>query len=177
MLPFRLLGRHSPLAEHAESWIRSLTPEFDGEQGNAFWEWILEHHGSGACLNEPLLDTYFFCRIHDGKLVATASLVQDDRDVGEKYDISGIWLGGVMVKWEERNAGIMKAAFHSLDAFIQAAVDARGAALTVNLFTTSPPFRHLCSVYRFESRGFIDVEFFGKAEERFEKVYNPRPIL
>lgn len=177
MLPFRLFGRHSQLVEHAESWIRSLKPEFDGEEGDAFWDWILEHHGSGDSLNEPLLDTYFFCRIHDGKVVATASLVQDDRGVGKKYGIPGIWLGGVMVKREERSAGIMKAAFHYLDAFIQAAVDSRGAALTVNLFTLSAPFRHLCSIHQFESKGFVEVEFFAKQEEMYQKLYATRPIL
>ncbi len=154
-----------------------MTLEFDNEDGPGFWSWIVEHYNVDASIQNPLLDTYFFLRTADAKLVATISLVQDDRDIGKRYGIPGIWMGGANVKREERDRGLMRDAFGYLDAYVQSVVDSCEVEVPVNLFTTTPSILHLASAYQFQSKGRLAVEYFGIEEERFEKVYRPRVIL
>src|SRR5271156_5358391 len=86
------LGLNAPQAILAQQWILSMTVATDGEEGKEFWQWIAANNqnaGTGS-----IYDTFLFIENTSQMVVATASIVPDDRMVGSKHKIDGVWLGG-----------------------------------------------------------------------------------
>ena len=104
MRSIRDLGVTSPEVQEARLWILSMTPAADGEDGTSFWHWIEENSAIAGA--ESIYNTFLFIDQQTQRVVATASIVRDDRGVGAKFEMAGAWLGGVNVKRDVRGQGI-----------------------------------------------------------------------
>ncbi len=131
----REIGLASGLAKNARRWIESMTPERDNEDGFDFWRWIAGHHLEDS--GNPLFDTLFLVEKMTGVIVTTGSLVPDDREVGKRFGIDGIWLGGVNVRCEYRGRKLVNVPLDVLHRDIQERVNHAGMPIPVNLFTSS----------------------------------------
>ena len=172
MIPLRSVGLNSPLAQKAHKWITSMTVSDDAEEGQAFWDWIVQHYNWNVVGAGSLLDSYFFCDVRNSSLLATISLVRDDLEVGKTYSIPGVWMGGANVRREWRNHGVMAAAFGQLDAYIKTIVDATGDELTVNMFTGTEIMAKIAVKAGFVFRKTLRVDFFGEDEHWHNKIFS-----
>jgi hypothetical protein len=174
MVALRSVGLSSPLARDAKAWIESITMQDDNEDGPDFWRWIVSHYDRNIPVAGNLLDTYFFCGVKDGGVIATASLVHDDRDVGKKYGIEGIWMGGANVRRDLRNRGVMSAGFGQLHVVIQTLVDASGAELAVNLFSGTPAAERIATKAGYLPQRELEIEHFQTHERWYRRTFTPR---
>jgi hypothetical protein len=173
MIPLRALGLNSPVAQRAKAWIESMTMEEDHEVGPDFWNWIVDHYNWNLVAAGKLLDTYFFCDVMEGDVVATVSLVHDDRDVGRTYGIEGIWIGGANVRKELRNRGVMSAGLAQLHLLIQAVVDASKTELIINMFSTIPSAEKIARKSGYLLQRDIDVKHFRIRERWYRRKFVP----
>lgn len=133
ILCLRRLAPEDAAFREARAWVETMTPERDREDGPDFWRWIERHRVEDA--HDALLGTRLLRETATGRIVATASLVSDDRDVGRLLGIDGIWLGGVNVHHECRGRNLVDVILGALTADVRRAADERGEAITVNLVT------------------------------------------
>jgi RimJ/RimL family protein N-acetyltransferase len=130
------LGLNAPQAILAQQWILSMTVATDGEEGKEFWQWIAANNqnaGTGS-----IYDTFLFIDNTSQMVVATASIVPDDRMVGSKHNIDGVWLGGINVCQQFRGHGIGAQILPLVDAHVQAWTRDQNQNVQVNLFTDNP---------------------------------------
>jgi hypothetical protein len=176
MIPLRVVGMRSRLARNAQKWITAMTMDEDNEEGQGFWDWIVDHYHWNLVGAGHLLDTYFFCDVRDGSLVATISLVRDDRDIGKKYCIPGIWMGGGNVRRESRNQGVMTGVFSQLQTFIQTIVDATATELVVNMFTGTEDMEKIAIRHGYGFQKALYIDHFGVEERWFKRIFQPAEI-
>jgi predicted GNAT family N-acyltransferase len=141
IIELRGLTPDDPALREARTWVEGMTPERDDEDGPDFWRWIERHRVEDA--HNPLFGTRLLREAATGRIVATASLVSDDRDVGRRLHIEGIWLGGVNVCSEYRGQNIVNVILDALAADVQRAADMSGEEIAVNLVTAP----HLVGLY------------------------------
>ena len=173
MIGLRSIGLRSPLALRAKQWITAMRPETDNEIGEAFWQWVVDHYEWNQIGANHLLDTYFFCLTDTGHLVGTISLVRDDRDVGNKYNIPGAWIGGANVHHNHRNRGVLGASFAQLHLFTQTYVDAISSSIGMNLFTDNEYVKKLMQRYGFSFKKRLEIPFFNVSEDWYRRDYEP----
>jgi predicted GNAT family N-acyltransferase len=135
VLELRELGLDAPPAREARAWVEGMTPERDREDGLDFWRWIERYFREDS--GDPLLGTRLLLEKGTRMLVAMASLVSDDRDVGKEFGIDGIWLGGVNVRPEYRGRNLVDVILGALAASVQRRADESGQEVAVNLVTSS----------------------------------------
>jgi RimJ/RimL family protein N-acetyltransferase len=133
MHSLRSLGLDSPVVVAGREWITSMTSEEDGEDGISFWNWIEENHSTSSSVS--IYDTFFFTEKYTKAIVATASIVPDDRGMGARYDIKGVWLGGLNVRQRFRGRGVGTLALKLLHELIRNATHRLERDIRVNLFT------------------------------------------
>jgi RimJ/RimL family protein N-acetyltransferase len=173
MIPLQTVGLNSPVARSAKAWIMSMTMKEDNEDGADFWDWIVSHYHWNLVAAGRLLDTYLFCDVNAGNLIATVSLVNDDRGVGRRYGISGIWMGGANVRKELRNRGVMTAALGQLHRFIQTDIDATGCEVAVNMFTGMPAAETIATKAGYSFERELEIEHFQTKERWYRKTFLP----
>lgn len=147
MVSFRQIGIGSPEAQSAVDWIKAMTPAEDGEDGPDFWQWISDNNT--AVTPGSIYDTFLFLDNNTRTVVATASIVRDDRGVGTSYRIPGDWLGGVNVRREFRQCGIGKLVLQMVDARMHEWARNAKQDIKINLFTDNP-----IAVRMYESIGY-----------------------
>lgn len=154
--------------EHTEALKRyatSLTIEKNGEHGPDFWTWILEsyienlaRYRRAVMPDEHALiirecapfETLYVIKQSDKEVVGTISSVRDDRGWGKKYDLEGIWLGGLNVHPDYRGRGLGGCLFYNAMNRIRVLAVTRVEQLRVNLFTQSDVVKGMAA-----RRGFI----------------------
>ena len=140
-----------------KNWILSMTVAQDDEHGDDFWQWILDNHELAK--NDPtnLLNTFFvFTRDDSNQVVATRSIVSDDRNMNKTLGMKeAFWFGGFNVHRDFRGRGIGKILFKYVDNHVQQVIT---KDITVYMFTISPVSKHFYSQFGCESRGMVYVD-------------------
>ncbi|CAF3580656.1 unnamed protein product [Rotaria sp. Silwood1] len=89
----------------------------------------------------------------DLHIIATGSIVRDDRDMGKKLSLAeAIWIGGINVHRDFRGQGIGIILFAYIDNYIQKMIKTN---ITVDLFTNNLKAKHIYKRFGFKSKGFI----------------------
>lgn len=160
----RAHGLRGPLVEAAQAFVLPMLRERDGEDGADFWRWMLENmvEALAAKPGSPvsLCDTFFVFDDAARVMVATASVVRDDRGWGERYGIEGLWFGGLNVRGDYRDRGLAAHLFDWRLRRVREWVGAGGPAVAINLFTKSERVGAMA-----ERRGFRLAERFAPADE------------
>jgi GNAT superfamily N-acetyltransferase len=174
ILSLKEQGINSDLGHEAKSWVECMIPEKDNEYGPDFWRWIVNNYNQNLASPDPIFDTFFLRDKLTQVIVATGSIVSDDRDVGRTYGIDGIWMGGVNVKGEYRGHNIGNVIVELLHLHIQTKADHYNQTIAVNLFTDNPIAKSL-----YEKHGYVRghahiVEHFGREEEFFRIIFRPQ---
>ena len=144
----------------------------DNEDGPDFWKWIVDHYYSNLVHAGSLLDTYLFSDVQTRLLVATISLIDDDRVVGKAFSIPGIWIGGANVRGSMRQQGIASAAFAQVDTLIQAVADAtKEKEFSVNLFSDVEHSERLAIRHGYEFQRSLHIEHFDKEARWWRKNF------
>ncbi|MDR3638879.1 MAG: GNAT family N-acetyltransferase [Isosphaeraceae bacterium] len=140
----------------------------DREDGPDFWRWIEEHQRSDE--GNPLFDTFFLLEKATGRVVATGSIVADDRGVGKTYRIEGAWIGGINVRGEYRGRNLGRVLLSVLHRHVQEIADRSGAEVIVNLFTSPDLGR---SFYEPEYQRFRTVVTSFGESVCYRRVFRP----
>jgi RimJ/RimL family protein N-acetyltransferase len=156
MLALRTLGINSPQAVIAKQWILSMTPTIDGEDGAAFWQWVVNNHQNAR--SDSICDSFLFIENTFQTVVATASIVLDDRSVGVRHAIEGVWLGGLNVRQQFRGHGMGTLVVQLIHAHIQAWAQHRTQNIRVNLFTDNPAAMRIYERAGYQRLGVLVVD-------------------
>jgi GNAT superfamily N-acetyltransferase len=127
-----------------------MTDSQDNENGEEFWLWMEKNNE----LSTNLLNT-FFMFFHDNPniVVATGSIVADDRDMGKILHLEdSIWIGGFNVHRDFRGKSFGKILFGFMDNYIKQVIN---KDTTVYLFTNNIYAKNIYKQYHFQSKGFI----------------------
>jgi len=138
----------------AKNWILSMTDDKDNETGDQFWLWIENNNKLSKNDSNNLLNTFFvFFRDNPNVVVATGSIVADDRDMGKKLHLKdAVWIGGVNVHRDFRGRSIGKILIGYMDNYIRQIIN---KDITVYLFTNNYQAKNIYRQYAFQSKGFI----------------------
>jgi GNAT superfamily N-acetyltransferase len=157
IITLRSIATNSERYLDIKSWILSMTDAQDDENGDDFWQWILNNHE--LALNDPtnLLNTFFaFTRDNSKQVIATRSIASDDHNMNKTLGLrEAFWFGGLNVHRDFRGRGIGKILFEYIDNHIQQVIN---KDITVHMFTTSLVSKHLYSKFGCESQGFVYVD-------------------
>ncbi|CAF5129831.1 unnamed protein product, partial [Rotaria sp. Silwood1] len=126
----------------------------DKENGIDFWHWIEKNDELSMKDQNNITNTFFFF-FHNkpNQIVATGSIVRDDRDMGKKLSLAeAIWIGGINVHRDFRGQGIGIILFAYIDNYIQKMIKTN---ITVDLFTNNLKAKHIYKRFGFKSKGFI----------------------
>ncbi|CAF1070906.1 unnamed protein product [Adineta steineri] len=142
-----------------------MTEAQDDEVGDDYWQWIQDNHEEAKNDSINLLNTFFvFDRINPTKVLATRSLVSDDRNMNKTLGLKeAVWFGGFNVHRDERARGLGTILFEYTDNHIQQMINKE---ITVRLFSVNPISKHLYSKFGFESQGFVNVDPVGNQPVR-----------
>lgn len=140
------------------SWIEGMTVADDREDGRSFAEWLRFHE------SDPNETIWVFFESNAGKLVGTASLVNQDRDLHAPND--GLVIGGVNVFRELRGQGFGKAIMLWLEKEIDQITCRKNYPIRVLLKADNP-----IAIDLYQSFGFTIMP--GKVDV-YEKTYFPR---
>jgi RimJ/RimL family protein N-acetyltransferase len=102
-------------------------------------------------------DTFLFIDPQTQSVVATTSIVRDDRGVGAKFEMAGAWLGGVNVKRDVRGQGIGKRVAKMVHEWIQKQARDRQEDIRVNLFTANHIAMRVYEHLGFQRAGIVNV--------------------
>jgi GNAT superfamily N-acetyltransferase len=150
------LGINSSEAALVQQWILSMTLATDGEEGTEFWQWIvLNNQQAGPA---SICDTFLFVENASQTIVATASIVTDDRMVGTRHGIDGVWLGGFNVRAQFRRHGIGAQVLQLLEEHVQAWARDHNQDIRVNLFTDNPIAMNMYNRARYLRLGVFAVD-------------------
>lgn len=166
----------SGVKQEFESWVRALTIELDNEQGDGpegAWEWVLEN--DRHIEKEGPYGTFIFHERENGRLVATATLTKDDRNVARDHNLSclGLW-GFFNVHWQFRGRGLGTAIARYMDGHVQNYVESTGQKADIYLFTKEP-----AAIRIYEQLGFaqqnteIKLDCFPSSQRLFLKRFFP----
>jgi predicted GNAT family N-acyltransferase len=140
-----------------KNWILSMTDPIDDENGDDYWQWIQNNHELAK--NDPtnLLNTFVvFARDNSNQVIATISIVSDDRNMNKTLDLKeAFWFGGFNVHRDFRDRGIGKILFEYMDNYTRQMINKE---ITLYMFTYSPIAKHLCSKFGFQSQGSVYVD-------------------
>jgi len=159
------LGLNAPQAILAQQWILSMTVATDGEEGKEFWQWIAANNqnaGTGS-----IYDTFLFIENTSQMVVATASIVPDDRMVGSKHKIDGVWLGGFNVCKQFRGHGIGAQILPLVDAHVNAWTRDQSQNVRVNFFTDNP-----IAMSMYSRAGYLRLGVFAVDNTRTATFFN-----
>jgi RimJ/RimL family protein N-acetyltransferase len=155
MRSIRDLGMASPTVREAMNWILSMTLAADREDGASFWAWIEENNRIVG--PETIYNTFLFIDRQTQRVVATASIVRDDRGVGARFEMTGVWLGGVNVKRDVRGQGIGNRVAKMVHEWIQKQARDRQEDIRVNLFTANHIAMRVYEHLGFQRVGIVNV--------------------
>ncbi len=146
-------------------WLKSLTKEFDFENGEKFAQFV-QHNTQ---LEKPL-GSFILYSENNNKVVGVISLVSDDQNVGKENNMEGIWIAGVQIHRNFRGKGYGNELFNHTDQYLN---DLNIENLHVNLFTNKPIAMKLYEKYGFIKTG-LQVEKHNELETIFSKIYNEK---
>ncbi|CAF1488978.1 unnamed protein product [Adineta ricciae] len=140
-----------------KDWILSMTEYEDNENGSDFWNWIETNNELSKTDSTNLLNTFFaFLAADPNRVVATGSIVADDRDMGKKLRLEdGAWIGGVNVHRDFRGKSIGRLFVEYLDNYIQQTIK---KDTMIYLFTNNPQAKTIYRRYHFQSKKLIGEE-------------------
>ncbi len=161
----RSVGLDSPFTGAAREWIMSMTCQADGEEGNSFWQWIEENHSASSAAS--IYDTFFFTENQTQMIVATASIVADDRGMGARYEMDGVWLGGMNVRQQFRRRGIGTQVLRMLHDRIHNVARRLKQDIRVNLFTDNQFAMHM-----YENAGYQRLEALSVGPNKRATVFD-----
>jgi GNAT superfamily N-acetyltransferase len=159
-----------------EKWVGSMNLLRDFEIGggpNGALQWVKDQNaGSGE---RGVYTTFIFASKESGEVMATASVVEDDRSMARKYKLTG---GGfwalVAVRHDLRGRGIGTVIARYVDAHVQRFIDTCKLPCSFYLFTTNPVAVKIYEALGFQYKQDITVDAFGFIKEKlFEKNYIP----
>lgn len=158
-----------------EEWVAAMTLERDFETGagrNGALEWVRDQNANFSA--RGVYTTLIFTDNSTGEVVATASLVEDDRGMARKYKLAG---GGfwslVAVRHDLRGRGLGTLIARHLDAHVQRFMDTCRLPCSFFLFTSNPVAVKIYENLGFRYVGKIVVDDFDLEESLFEKNYAP----
>jgi predicted GNAT family N-acyltransferase len=97
-------------------------------------------------------------------VVATGSIVADDRDMGKKLNLEdSIWIGGVNVHREFRGKSFGKILIQYMDNYIQQIIN---KDTKIFLFTNNIYAKRIYKQFHFQSKGFIQ----GNSIEQYDQT-------
>src|SRR5579871_5218432 len=135
------------LVSQFDQWASQLNKEQDREQGfgpTGALNWVHSHYPTQA--PDGLFQTFIFTKKDDNKIVATATLCDDDRGVGKSNGIGQDgFLGFVQVNRDYRGQGIGEAVCDYVEGHIQNWLDhhPEKSSLRIALFTDNPVAAHI----------------------------------
>ncbi|UJR10962.1 hypothetical protein I4U23_015147 [Adineta vaga] len=152
-----------------KDWISSMTDSEDNENGCDFWTWIENNNELSKSDSTNLLNTFFLFLSNDrNRVIATGSIVSDDRDMGKKLQLEdGIWIGGVNVHRDFRGKSIGTIFVEYLDNYIQQTID---KDTMVYLFTNNTQAKRIYKRYQFQSKGFIHDESINTQQNESDEL-------
>jgi hypothetical protein len=171
VISLRKAGLDSDPAIMARRWIEGMTLWRDHEDGPDFWRWIEDHHIH--CGGSTLYDTFLLRERASDSVVATGSIVPDDRGAGKTHGITGPWIGGVNVRGDRRGRNLGHVLMAVLHGHIQHFADTAGADVPVNLFTSAALARSFFGP-EYEVAGKVVVFPFG-SRVWCRRVFVPSP--
>ncbi|CAF0844831.1 unnamed protein product [Didymodactylos carnosus] len=145
-----------------------MTDDLDDEDGRDFWNWIETNYE--LSLISDVLNTFFVIDKQTNAVLGTGSIVKDDRDMGKKYGLDGIWLGGININRKYRSCNLGTILVQYLHQFIQQSLTP-DEQIIVNLFTDSEQAKQMYIKLGYQSHGQIVVEHFNSQEELFRKIF------
>lgn len=158
------------------SWIGSMSSEKDDEIGISddpnilsFTKWLLYHK------TIPTDKIFVFFDKKDNKIVATASLVKQDR--GVEAEEGGWVLGGVNVHREYRGRKLFWAIMQFIENFVQNKANDRHKPISVKLFTSSRAAIHVYETLGFEPikvAELIQSYSDDDKEIQYKKIFFPK---
>jgi hypothetical protein len=158
-----------------ESWVSSLTPEADRETGGGpqgALSWVKMQNVS--CAEGDVYQTYIFIHKATMKVVATGSIVRDDRDVGKSFGIEGAGFWGFLnVHREMRGRGVGKICSGYLDKVCQQHANRLGRDVTFHAFTSNPVSAKILQDLGFIYQRDIFIAIFAATEALYSKTYRP----
>jgi hypothetical protein len=129
-----------------EEWLNNLTMERGGEYGQdqqferefvpGFHSWMKAHNESNAFNSNDLYQTFIWRDRLSKEIVATISIVPEDRGVKAKYKLKGVgFIGGSMVRWDLRSRGIGKYICARINQHLAEFSRRQGKPVSIHLFT------------------------------------------
>jgi hypothetical protein len=159
-----------------DGWVRSMTLDEDGEQGsgpNGALAWVRKHNAGGDI--DGIHQTYTCLYRPTAQIIATASIVTDDRGVAATYSIEtdGIWAFlNVRPDWRQCGVGKFLAAY--FDNLCQQECQRRSNELTFSALSSNPASIKLLVSLGFSFQQTVFMEDFGCEQEFFSKRYKPQ---
>jgi GNAT superfamily N-acetyltransferase len=159
-----------------ESWVLSMTPELDRETGggpDGALAWVKAHNATFS--PDGLYQTHILCDKSTGEVVATVSIVPDDRDIGKINNIrgDGFW-GFANVRRDLRSRGLGRILCQYCDAVCQSHANKSGRELTFSAFSGNPVAVELLKSIGFTfQRQIVRQDLNNACRDLYNKTYVP----
>ncbi len=168
-------GCSAKIREDFQAWVLSMTHDLDRETGDGpdgALEWVKMHNARFT--TDGVHQTYILVYRPTNQVVATGSIVADDRDVAKTYQIpgEGFW-GFHNVHRELRGRGLGKICTTYRDRICQAYADRLGQPAIFNAFTANPTSVGILTNLGFTWQREIYIEVFKATENLYSKTYYP----
>ncbi len=163
------------LAQSFEHWVTALTWDNDGEQGwgpRGALNWIHTHYPTQV--EDGLFQTFIVTAKNSHKILATATICDDDRGVGKNNNLGqDAFIGFVQVDRHCRGQGLGNIIFDHVENHIQNWINAhpQKRALNVKLFTANPLARRMYEKRGYAFQGNIFIPEWNATEAQFQKIY------
>jgi GNAT superfamily N-acetyltransferase len=129
------------------------------------------------CTGGGVHQTFIFTDSTNGKVVATGSIVADDCDIAQTYDIQGMGFWRfVNVHRDLRGRGIGKMVSRFMDDHSQQHVNRLGKPARFNLFTANPVAVNIYNSLGFVFERQVYVKALGATKDLYFKTYTPAVI-
>lgn len=153
-----------------------MTLSEDGEEGagpQGALAWVHKHNPNGNAAG--IHQTYVCLYRPTQQIIATTSIVTDDRDVAAKYAIKtdGIW-AFLNVRPDWRRCGIAAFLGTYLDRLCQQECNRLSQQLTFSSLSSNPVSVKLLNALGFEFQRKVFMDDFGCEQEFFSKRYKPQ---
>jgi GNAT superfamily N-acetyltransferase len=159
-----------------EAWVLSMTPELDRETGggpDGALAWVKAHNAT--FIPEGMYQTHILCHKQTGEVVATISIVPDDRDIGKIYNVGGDGFWGFgNVRRDLRGRGLGRILFQYCDSVCQVHANKLGRELTFSGFTGNPISVHFLTNIGFTfQRQIVRQDLNNAVRDLYSKTYTP----
>jgi hypothetical protein len=158
-----------------ENWVRSMTNELDRETGDGpegALAWVKMHNATFN--HDDIYQTCILCYKPTGAVVATISIVRDDRDVAKTYNIEGDGFWGLAnVRRDLRGRSLGKIVFDHCDTVCQSHANKHNKQLTFNGFTGNPLSAKLLTNQGFAFNRQIIRPDINATRDLYSKTYHP----